>query len=535
MDDNCKPRHVTEFFPLAQPREKQLRAMDFLQTMLDKGVTDIVVAAPTGSGKSALAAALAMWAAQPSVQIPNVTPGAYVLCTQRLLQDQYDREKDQYLPHLRDCVSLKSSANYTCPYMGTCQVGGASKPPCASIMDKDCVYQRQKASFLDSRMAVTNYPYLFTERLHLKALPTRRMLIADECHNIENQILRFIEVCVGPVEIEKFTPALHFVPDLPTHAIFDRWIEADYLPRLLARLEAFDEDVEPERKRELDELTSFISRLKKSRESWTANPDNWVYWQEMDKEGRRVSMAKPIQAAPFVPEMLTTLGCTRVYLSAYPGDKQVFCRSLGLDPEATALLRLGSTFPLANRPVYLLPMGKMAKTHLPTTLPSVMRGLQELFTLYSNTKGLVHCGTYAIGEAVSEHFKDHPRLLFSADPSDREDLYRQHVDSSEPTILMGPAFYEGFDFAGDLARWQAILKMQYPYLGDPQVQAKKEFDPEWYSQQAVSCLIQACGRIVRYDQDRGDTYILDADFDGLYSRHRTMFPKWWTEAVHWNK
>jgi ATP-dependent DNA helicase DinG len=100
-------------------------------------------------------------------------------------------------------------------------------------------------------------------------------------------------------------------------------------------------------------------------------------------------------------------------------------------------------------------------------------------------------------------------------------------------VILSPSFTEGFDFADDMARWQVIAKMPYPYLGDKQVAAKKEADPEWYAMRTVMTVIQASGRICRNEKDHGVTYITDADFNHLWERYGYMFPNWWKEALQW--
>ena len=74
----------------------------------------------------------------------------------------------------------------------------------------------------------------------------------------------------------------------------------------------------------------------------------------------------------------------------------------------------------------------------------------------------------------------------------------------------------------------------FPYLGDRQVLAKKELDPEWYTLQTVSTIIQACGRIVRSDTDYGITYILDSDFIPLFEKNPEFFPPWFVGAFVWH-
>ena len=110
-----------------------------------------------------------------------------------------------------------------------------------------------------------------------------------------------------------------------------------------------------------------------------------------------------------------------------------------------------------------------------------------------------------------------------------------HRTSEEPTVMLSPSMTEGFNMQDDLARFQIIAKMPYPYLGDKQVAAKRERDPEWYAMQTAMTVVQACGRIVRSDTDHGATYILDSDFQNLFERNEEFFPGWFQEAFIWHK
>jgi Rad3-related DNA helicase len=108
------------------------------------------------------------------------------------------------------------------------------------------------------------------------------------------------------------------------------------------------------------------------------------------------------------------------------------------------------------------------------------------------------------------------------------------VESKNGSVLISPSMMEGFDFVDDLARWQAIIKVPWSYLGDRQVAAKKDQNPEWYDTEAIKAIIQTCGRPVRSKTDHAVTYILDSDFSILWEKYgKRLFPKWWTDATVW--
>lgn len=533
------PNSPLSFFPLSVPiRQKQEKALDFSSRMIQRGIRDIVIAAPTGVGKSAIGAALAFWAAQDGLKLPG-DPGGYYLCTQKLLQDQLEQDTGKYPKHLQSVISLKTSSEYPCPDFNDCGTGMRNKPPCSQLRAQCCTYMQQRAMFSLAKLSVTNYPYFFTERTYQKQLRPRKLLIADECHTLENQILRFIELVVGPKEIENFAPVVKRVPTLARLADFVAWVISEYRPVLISRLDAYDKegDLPPERAKEMADLETQIGKVDKALEEIEANPKNWVYWQEHGNDNQLTALAKPLDAAPFFNSLFGDAGHVRIYMSAYPGSKEIFCRSLGLDADTVAMLSLGSMFPKENRPIHAAFVGSMSKKNVDTTMPSFLRATKKIMEVHGNEKGILHMNSYALCQAVWDFFNGQPeqkRLLFPRKADQRDLKFEEHKRSKLPTVILSPSFTEGFDFANDLARWQIIGKMPYPYLGDRQVAAKKDLDPEWYAMRTVMSVIQASGRICRNEKDTGITYILDSDFLYLWEKNSYMFPKWYQEAVIWN-
>lgn len=531
-----------EFFPMAEPREKQIRAMDFIRRAHAQGYTDIVVSAPTGIGKTGIGAGAALWAQQ-HIVAGKFEPGAYYLVTQKLLQDQLEDDIATFKDGFKRGCSLKSSIEYSCRQYGTCMAGLRMKKEkrCADAADNACSYRRAKANFKFLPLAVTNYPYFFTERTYVGELPPRRVLVADECHTLEKQVLGFVEININNELMEEWAPHLRPVPKMNDIFDFADWLNDTYMPVIKNRIDALNARLEdsPEDRKLQDELNkaeNHFGRNQAALRSINEDEANWIYWQE-EKDGGVECIAKPISAAAFMKFLIFDAAAIRIYMSAYPGPKDVFCRSLGLKPEKVAWLSLSSTFPVTNRPIHMVHVGSMGQKSIENTLPSVLRMSERILKAHSNEKGLIHCHSYKLGQALFDYLnpKFPGRIIFPKNAKDRDDCFARHSDFDRPTVMLSPSMTEGFNLIGDLARFQIIAKMPYPYLGDKQVAAKRERDPAWYSMQTAMTVIQACGRIVRSDTDYGATYILDSDFSMLYERHPDFFPKWFEEAFVWPK
>lgn len=534
---------ILDHFPLPTIRPKQSQALQFIAERVALGYRNIVVEAPTGLGKSAVGVCTALWSGGTTALAGEA--GAYYLVTQKLLQDQLERDFRRYdHKHANACALLKSASEYTCDSYGNCEVGGRQKGSkfCAHRKKATCAYASAKNAFLLSKVGLTNYAYFFTERTYIGQFPARRVLVMDECHNIERQVLGFIDLSVDQESVTKWAPSLNTLPRFRSLVEFVTWVTQYYMPVLRDKHEFLqtEADMSPGNvtvQRDFKQVETHVGKLTKALADIAKNEDNWVFWTE-DSDKGVAAYAKPIEAAPFTEDLVFKQGSLRLYLSAYIGPKDIFCRTVGLDPAQTVMASMSSTFPVENRPIHVIPSGSMSRRNISESLPVVLRRIEKIADRHANEKGLVHVHTYAIGNAVARHLrstKHASRVLYAEKAGERNGLLRHHTASPEPTIFISPSITEGFSFDDDAARWQIIAKVPYMSLGDLQVKTKMERDRDWYTLQTVSTLLQAAGRIVRSDTDHGITYILDSDFTPLYERNERFFPKWLSKAFQFHK
>ena len=535
-------------FPVEAARANQPAVVEYILKKVEQGYRDIVVGAPTGSGKSLIGLAAAFHlkdiipvAAPPPGEKPDEVYGAYYIVTQKLLQDQITDDVPHFKPACSNVHSLKSSTEYECRDHGTCDVGGIAKaggdPPrsrCSERMNGQCTYQRAKLKFCTADIALTNYSFFFAAVAYADFIPTRQVAVFDECHGLEDQIIKFVDAGVSVEDLEKWLQS-SILPRAQTAGEYADWLSTAYLPRLAEiheHLVSLNE-LSDEQGKEAVILDKYICKLNRAVSGIASNPDNWVYWKEKDKQGRYSGVvARPIYGSQFAGDFTRTKAKVRIYMSAYPGAKDAFCKGLGLAPDKVAWGNIGSEFPVERRKVLFTPVGSMGTASKDVTTPLLLARVVAIATKRQE-RGLIHCVSYDLGTKIYDALCDAGfggRVSFPKTADDRIAAFERHRQTAG-SILISPSMTEGFDFANDAARWQIIAKMAYPYLGDPQICARKEQDPEWYMLKTFMAMLQACGRVCRSQQDWGTTYVLDADFKRFMTQYAYFMPKWFKDAI----
>lgn len=566
---------ILEYFPLAELRPKQVKACTFIQRKVEEGFTDIVIGAPTGIGKSAIGVAAAHWIAS-HIPTNGCDRGAYYLVTQKLLQDQITNDIPRYKDCCSNSFSIKSSTEYECPEFGNCAIGRRSskaaeklmemsaerrdritkaiaerkaKNPddpkahkskrCSCLSEGQCSYMVAKSAWLRADLSVTNYAFLFAAKTYTQDIKPRQLLVLDEAHNVPDQIIHFVDASVSLSQVKKWTNFTG-IPDFKNINEYVDWIEKIYVPRLLEvyaqleDIESLSDGLDEKTSKEVTELDSYICKLARAVAQIKEKAENWVFWKEDNRDNTDSQyIVRPIYSGPFVQELIKSVAPIRLYLSAYPGIPEIFCRDLGLDTKKVAWLNLNSDFPIENRRIHYFPTGSMGSSSKKDSLPTVLRSVVKIAKHNSTTRGLIHCTSYELGETVQAALTsaDSSRpVIFPKNADERDQAFKTHSISPN-SILISPSMREGFDFAGDKARWQILVKLPYPFLGDKQVARKLQLDPDWYQMKTIMDVIQACGRICRSKEDYGTTFILDGDFERLYNKNAWMLPSWFKDAI----
>src|ERR1051326_6987776 len=163
---------------------------------------------------------------------------AYLLTSQKLLQDQYERE-------FGDALQLvKGRENYLCerypPPARVSTAHGLCRRPRSPMCQ--CPYARAKLAALNGPIFCTNTAYFLSLRQwQREQLRRRRLLVIDEAHNLEAQLVRGFPVAFVPDQIKAWCGG-----PLPRFASADEYriLFEDHVQRLDAELGLIDARLE---------------------------------------------------------------------------------------------------------------------------------------------------------------------------------------------------------------------------------------------------------------------------------------------------
>ena len=526
---------IIENFPFESPREGQLEIISDITEAIREGYKYIILEAGTGTGKSAVATTLA-----------RMYDSAYILTMTKQLQAQYAYEFGFPLVKGRgNFYCLQDDLDSTCD-VGTCKTTPNSKKffckygvgknptldateafedsfgsPLFYLSDEHCQYWQQKANSVNSAITLMNYDYAILELNYVKHFGKRNLLILDEAHNIENKLMRSMELNLYNKRLEKDIKKV-ISPSTLASGDYKDWImEID------AIYDSYrDIDIKDLPKNKAERIHSTAIRLNQLRDNLENEPKNWVI--DPNKDG--VSF-KPLRVHDYAKDYLFKHGEVCLFLSATILSHKMFSKWLGLNPNEVFHVKVDSPFPPSKRPIELKLAGKMSANRIKHTAPQTLPILNKILKQHKNDKGLIHTNSYRCQNYVVKNILN--SRIISHTSMNRERVLKHFEEDKNPLVLVSPSMSEGVDLPYDKCRFQVIYKVPFPYLGDKQVNQRRKRDQRWYAYKTVMTLMQAYGRGMRAEDDSCSTYILDEDIKMIFKSpmYRTLVPEFFKEAI----
>ena len=484
--------------------------LDLLTRLATSEAKYILLEAPTGSGKSALALSLRRLMGSRSV----------ILSGTKALQDQYVETFGN-----SGLVQAKGRGNFQCHIA---PVSAAEAPcvygeKCPRANLPTCDYYDQKITAQLSDEAVLNYQYWLAQANYTKQFTGVELLICDEAHEIEHELRRFVTETVRYNALNQ--AGIPLPPSFQEFAEWQAWA-AQVMPRARAAWGAAEKKSRLEKT--LSRLYDTLGAVR-----FQLDDEHWTF--VITRDGIEF---RPVWVAKAAQDYLLKHAERILFMSATILDQQMFCENLGLPLDQVEFIRVGSTFPKERRPLIYDPVGKV-KSINERSLRALLEKINGILAAHPG-RGLVHTSNYQIAEYLAKYARDRHRLITHTTATRGRAL--QQLRASPGAVLVSPSVTTGVDLPYDLCEFQVIAKIPFPDLGDPQTKKRMKLGPDgkprkaaqsWYNWTTACRIVQAYGRGMRAPDDNCVTYLLDGNWGWFRPAVKHMLPEWFTEAIQW--
>lgn len=533
------------------------RQLDIAHEVVDcfkSGAPIVFIQAPTGTGKTLIAEL---------VRRLLMTDGIYS-CTTKALQDQMARD----FPYAK---VLKGKVNYltdsgVLDSFGNVKVGRWSDITCADCtftptsgecrfcMTRSlCPYQLAKNKAKTAELAVLNMSYLLTDLNKGQGnFAGRGLVTLDECDELEWALLDHTELDISKAKMERMglePPKRKTVENswygwVKTHAVptvntYMRWLTKPDDPGATA-----DDIKEFKATRVLLEQLLMLQRelpQPRGAEGGTYNTGSWVYDGYKGDVVNNI-IFRPVYVSKFGKSMLWPHGERFLLMSATILSPDMMASELGITTGATDDLRwelvdVPSTFPIANRPIYIVPLADMSFKNKNNTTgwERMARGVRGVCGRHEDERILVHTVSYELARYLRDSLSDLARPVITYHSSDGKRQALADYSRLPNSVLIASSMDRGVDLPGDLCRVQVIAKIPFLNTTDKRVEQRlwTSGGKSWYRMNAIRTIVQMCGRGVRSETDHAKTYILDSQFVDNLWKSSFLFPQYWADAIDW--
>lgn len=473
-----------------------------IRSALHSKTRHTVIQAPTGSGKSTVAAALMRMDERRAITL-TATKG---------LEDQYSGIFD-FMFDVRgmgnyECLAAKDEFRKTFQYRKgpiMCDDGPCRSGRSCTRKDNGCLYFDAYRGALASPSVLTNYKYYLSVRRFGRGLGSVQRLICDEAHALPEELMSAcrIEIPVGML-------------DTQAPQTWREWTQ--WAAGMLHELRPQDENEDTRHRR--TKLVDALTQLTRIDETWA-----WDVYES-------TIVFEPTIPRLLFPALADEATCQAlVYLSATITPATL--KLLDIDPQTVTFVEMASRFPVKRRPVYIVDTVRVDHKISDDGRRFWLNRIDKIIGQRLDRKGIIHTVSYSRAKEILTGSKHASMMMAPRSAFELPGVIERFRSMRPPAILLSPSVMTGFDFPYTDCEYQILVKLPFPDTRSSIARARIAATPNYREHLTAQALVQAAGRGMRAIDDQCETFVIDNHAHWYLPRARELglMPLWFSEAV----
>jgi Rad3-related DNA helicase len=544
------------------PRGTQVANInEILTAFLDEGIKTVTLSAPTGTGKSLIGAVTAEVLHR--IKHPDAEAGAsFLLSPTNLLSEQYhttfQKDRDPWDTRFR---MIKGAGNYECSAMSNDEEQQSAEV-CANIMFKKqgmepiiqehcnkCLFMFHKSMRDRARHLITNYSMFFVDRMYTKRMAARTLTVFDEAHLINDLFTEHNAIYFSDSRLVKMQKEISEGLTLGHTSIFKdlKGIREDmlagkinegsymqYLEKLVEIYHDVAEQAASEAERAVRSPKRYLTLSNLNKKYFGLGckiSDLMTYnyphaFEHKPRDPKIKGSEDEVSVKPiFVGDMFSLLENSEHNLLMSATFSATYAKRTLTLGDSHRHIRLEPTFPREHKKVVFFKTQTLNYNTMknPDTLKKLQASTYEIVKHHTDLgdRGIVLAPSFVVAGGVAEAIRQMgvKTKVFEQVRGEKLGTIVNHFKEYDqgPALLITPSGFEGLDLAGDLSRYQIILKTPFASLGEARIRHIANQYPDIYKLMATMKVVQGAGRSVRGPDDYATTYILDHAAQALWT------------------
>lgn len=434
------------------------------------------------------------------------------------------------------CVALADRKGFHGCDKGPCHFGGECElHPRHPNFYPGCEFYDRLGQVRQSRLVVTNYNFLMSANRYMDpgVLGRFDLLVLDEAHEAPDKLSEFCSVELTDTECKD-----HLDSELPpvedgTEAWVNWAIEKIKVAR--SKLEftklfhSDDTDLIFELSKMVNKLeflaTAHVWHRGESSDPEVSMPGQTNDWVgERTEKGRAVVFA-PVWAHRYAEQWL------------FGGIPKVVLTSATILPQTAQYLGITdfdyiqhpSTFPLARRPIYLIPCASISSRSTDGDYRAQQVKIDQVIGGRLDRKGIIQPHSYDRAYRIRMN-SEHKRRIIYNERGKLERAVDEYKMARPGTVFISPVIEQGFDFPYQECEYNIIAKVPFPDTRSAVMKARCRSDKKYQNYVTVIKLMQMVGRGMRVVDDFCETFIFDDNIFWFIKAARSLFPSYFSAA-----